>query len=304
MKKISLLISAMLMTFSASAQMVNSENDNPDTLCMSQFTAIYEYRINTFDKDGKAVTDSCQLVLQVGNGVWKTMIQGRLLHQEQRLDEIGEDRTECYRTEATMHVETTTVGHPQGKTTAVFAIPPTVYEVEEDTEVPVWTITEGLDSVCSFMCQKAKCEFRGKTWNVLFTEEVPTAAGPWKLHGLPGLIVSATDGEGIHTFRLIGLKQEVLPITHVDGHYILAQSPTTHRLTDTFVPYVKSTREQMLKHKKNIFGSSQYLTNPLFYMTGPLNKLELYGANDQRDTYESGVLVPDVRHKYQPLELK
>ena len=35
-----------------------------------------------------------------------------------------------------------------------------------------------------------------------YTPEIPSPAGPWKLWGLPGLIVEATESEGIFSFSL------------------------------------------------------------------------------------------------------
>ena len=265
--KTKLTIILALVANMMSAQMLTQDNEALDTLCQTKFAAVYQYTINTSDAEGKPVTDSIRLALQVGDGVWKTWAYERYLNEGGR--EIGEDQMLFQRNEALMHIATTTVGYPEGKTTAIESIPPLQYAVTEDMEKPTWRMMEGSDSVCGYLCLKANGEFRGKKWNVLYAEDIPTAAGPWKLHGLPGLITYAADEEGIHTFKLIGIYQETAPITHSSGSAVRKFDINERRMKTTIIPYEKSTREQMQKQKKNVFGNRMYLTDPMFYMTGP-----------------------------------
>ena len=288
-----------------SAQMLTRDNVKLDTLCQTKFTAVYQYSINTADADGKPVTDSIRLALQVGDGVWKTWTYERYLFQQQRDEEIGDDHFWFMHNEALMHIATTTVGYPEGKTSAIELIPPLQYEVTEDTEMPTWTMVEGSDSVCGYLCQKANGKFRGRTWTVLYAEDIPTAAGPWKLHGLPGLITYAADDEGIHTFKLIGIYQEAVPITYSAGSVVSEFVIQERRMRNTVVPFEKATREQMQKHKNTVFGNRLYLTDPMFYMTGPKTIFHTYGSNENENyQFVGGLYVPEKGHKYQPLELE
>lgn len=302
--KSKLTIILALVANTMSAQMLTRDSEKLDTLCQTKFTAVYQYSINTSDAEGQPVTDSIRLALQVGDGVWKTWTYERYLFQQQRDEEIG-DRYWFQSSEALMHIATTTVGYPEGKTISLESIPPHQYEVTEDTEIPAWNMVEGHDSVCGYLCQKANGKFRGKTWNVLYTEDIPTAAGPWKLQGLPGLIAYAADDEGIHTFKLIGIYQEAVPITYSAGSVVSEFVIQERRMRNTVVPFEKATREQMQKHKNTVFGNRLYLTNPMFYMSGPKTIFHTYGKNEN-ETYQfvGGLYVPEQGHKYQPLELK
>lgn len=286
-----------------SAQMLTRDNEILDTLCQTKFTAVYQYAINTSDAEGKPVTDSIRLALQVGDGVWKTWTYERYLYQQKRDEEICGDPMSFLHNEALMHIATTTVGYPEGKTITLESIPPRQYETVEDTEKPAWNMTEGSDSVCGYLCQKANGKFRGKKWNVLYAEDIPTAAGPWKLQGLPGLIAYAADENGIHTFKLIGIYQETSPITHSSGSVVMKFSVGERGLRKTVIPYEKATREQMQKQKKNVFGNRMYLTNPMFYITGPREINNLMN-NDINYQFIGGLFVPKTTHKYQPIELK
>ena len=286
-----------------SAQMLTRDKEKLDTLCQTKFTAVYQYSINTLDAEGNPVTDAVRLALQVGDGVWKTWTYERYLFQQQRDEEIGADHYQFMQNEALTHIATTTVGYPEGKTTILETIPPRQYEVTEDTEKPIWNMVSGSDSVCGYLCQKANGKFRGKKWNVLYAEDIPTAAGPWKLQGLPGLITYAADDEGIHTFRLIGIYQEIVPITYSSGSVVSKFSMEERRMKSVVKPYEKATREQMLKQKKNVFGNRMYLTDPMFYITGP-KEIMNWGRTGPDYRFVGGLHVPEHPHKFQPLELK
>ena len=301
MNKIFTTMMVLMLTIAAQAQMLTRDNEKLDTLCLTKFTAVYQYSINTFDAEGKPVTDSIRLALQVGDGVWKTWTYERYLFEQQRDEEIGEDHYWFMHNEALMHIATTTVGYPEGKTITLESIPPLQYEVTEDTEMPTWNMVEGSDSICGYLCQKASGKFRGKTWNVLYAEDIPTTAGPWKLQGLPGLITYAADDKGIHTFKLIGIYQETVPITYSAGSVVSKFSIEERRMIKTMIPHEKATREQIQKQKKNVFGNRLYPSNPMFYMTGAKEILNVY-QNSGDYQFVGGLYVPDKAHQYQPLE--
>lgn len=67
-----------------------------------------------------------------------------------------------------------------------------------DVWLPIdWKILNDRKKIGKFNCRKAKGTFRGRDYTVWFTEEIPVSAGPWKLFGLPGLILEAVDSEGM-----------------------------------------------------------------------------------------------------------
>ena len=67
--------------------------------------------------------------------------------------------------------------------------------IHEDLEKPVWNITNETDSILGFTCIKAETSFRGRKWIAFFSPEIPIQEGPWKLCGLPGLILKVYDSK-------------------------------------------------------------------------------------------------------------
>lgn len=104
--------------------------------------------------------------------------------------------------------------YPSGKLTHTEKICQDWFRYEEDLPSPEWEMTDSVTNVLGYECQSARCFFRGREWMVFYTEEIPLADGPWKLHGLPGLIMKASDKQGHYTFECIGIKSKAdRPIT-------------------------------------------------------------------------------------------
>lgn len=81
----------------------------------------------------------------------------------------------------------------------------------EDTIVAIdWKILHDTKKINGHMLSKATGEFRGRTYTAWFAQDVPSFFGPWKFHGLPGLIFEITDEKREVDFQLITLDSEVI----------------------------------------------------------------------------------------------
>ena len=81
------------------------------------------------------------------------------------------------------------------------------YLYEEQNPTPEWTLVEGDTTILSYACQKAVSHFRGRVWTAWYAPELPYDNGPWKLGGLPGLILKATEQDGIFSFTATGIEK-------------------------------------------------------------------------------------------------
>lgn len=67
------------------------------------------------------------------------------------------------------------------------------YIVEEKILKIKWDIINEFKSINDFKVQKAIGDFRGRKYIAWFSNEIPINYGPWKLNGLPGLILNVSD---------------------------------------------------------------------------------------------------------------
>ncbi len=70
-----------------------------------------------------------------------------------------------------------------------------------------WQITGDTTTILDYNCTKAVANFRGREYIACFTMDIPIAEGPWKLYGLPGLILKVEEKNQIFTFEAIGLQE-------------------------------------------------------------------------------------------------
>ncbi|WP_417429141.1 GLPGLI family protein [Halpernia sp.] len=79
------------------------------------------------------------------------------------------------------------------------------YKVNDDREMN-WKISPEKDKIGSWEVQKATLEMFGRKWIAWFSTEIPFPDGPYKFHGLPGLIVKISDETNSHSMELKGVK--------------------------------------------------------------------------------------------------
>lgn len=77
----------------------------------------------------------------------------------------------------------------------------------EKIEPVQWKLLDKDTTIIEYPCHAASCSFRGHQWTVYYTQEIPFSVGPWKLSGLPGVILYAYDHTSKCTFEGIEVRK-------------------------------------------------------------------------------------------------
>lgn len=136
----------------------------------------------------------------------------------------------------------------------------------EPIEERNWAILDdSTKTVLGYECMMATTEYHGRKWTAWFTPEVPMNAGPWKLLGLPGLILEAIDSTGQHHFSANGLQSVDVDIPKV-------YEPNS---------YEKTTRKNFLALCRYRYDNVQGMSDLHFGGNGPR-------LSPEKIEYESG----------------
>lgn len=96
-----------------------------------------------------------------------------------------------------------------------------LYQYEEPFGEQEWIIVEdSTKNILGFDCLFAYSDYHGRQWNVWFTPEIPIQDGPWKLYGLPGIILAADGGDDFVVEALeIGSTSQNIPAVYSEDDY-------------------------------------------------------------------------------------
>jgi GLPGLI family protein len=179
-----------------------------------------------------------------------------------------------------------------------------LYRYREEMEILQWKIGVDTCTILSYKCQKATTRFRGRDWIVWFSMEIPINAGPWKLCGLPGLILKAYDNREHYNFECIGLEnisKKKQPIIMIRG---------------TFGDFIECTRQDYMKAQRQFYenysNSLLSLGYDIFVLDDSGNKLEFIETPNTKFQERTGgswfrsISVRDRNKKipYNPIELE
>lgn len=246
------------------------------------FVATYQYSVNTQDDEGNSVIDSTRLSLLVSQHA--TLC-------EPTLDYHGDGRPNGERTSLfRMHIPSAYTDLNLREVVSVEALYPYRYVTHEPMTETKWTLTNDTLTIGNMFCHCATGKLHGKTWKVWYTEEIPSSAGPWKLRGLPGLIVKAADAENIHQFVLDDLKKERKQFG------VIGKNPS----------FQKISRKKFVAFKKRVLGNKRYPKEPTYYV--PEGAEDIIEINVNGNFINLGMnthmIVLEKSYVYQPLELE
>lgn len=105
------------------------------------------------------------------------------------------------------------------------------------TEMNWKMVEDSVKTILGYECFMAEADYHGRIWTAWFSPEIPIHDGPWKLHGLPGIILSAEGRDGF-----------IIEATEVGS-------------TCQSVPFVYSVKDYTKGERKQILADHEYYEN-------------------------------------------
>ncbi len=117
----------------------------------------------------------------------------------------------------------------------------TLYLVADTIITIPWKLSKNTKKIQNIECFSAQAEYRGRVWTAWYAPSIPILSGPWKLYGLPGMILEAEDREGLIRFECESIVIPALNNTKIE----------TSEFFDINEKHI-STKEYAILAKKNI----------------------------------------------------
>lgn len=121
-----------------------------------------------------------------------------------------------------------------------------------------WKILPDKEKIGAYNTQKATTEFGGRKWTAWFSTELPFQDGPYKFHGLPGLIVKIEDDGKNYSWTLQGNKN----VENWEEFSFAEKANTKYGMSNTAVA---TTKEKFTKSYENFKADPLAEARP--YMT-------------------------------------
>jgi GLPGLI family protein len=101
--------------------------------------------------------------------------------------------------------------YPEGKITAINDILFDLFLYQEKMPLFTWEIQSDTGTILGYQVQKATTRFRGRSWVAWFAPGMPISDGPYKFHGLPGLILKMFDTRNHFLFEALSIEKPAEP---------------------------------------------------------------------------------------------
>jgi GLPGLI family protein len=248
---------------------------------MSRYDCVYEYKINVGGGETYAT------ILQIGEPLSKftdytsyllDSIATAPVSNAALIEEMQQKKTNSvffFDTEVWQNL-------PEGSMTVTQEIAPNIMGYEEPMGQIEWSLHEdSTKNICGYSCNRATASYGGREWTAWYTLDIPVSTGPWKLNGLPGLIMEAADSEGLHTFTAIAFREENVPIVLPD------------KLNVHF-----SNRDKVIKRKLNSEATGMEGIDPSMIESITVTKSAAGGSN----IIINGITLRQRPNGYTPLE--
>jgi GLPGLI family protein len=231
MKTKHILFTVLLLLFSAKLLVAQTifklDRKTSSFIDKAQIECIYQYTVNAplkqyyKEKEGdRKVKVIFITLLQINSSVskfwdWHSFKKDSIIYASATpltAENFDSLTTKYYIMTETLYLPVILKNYPKGKLTVTDEIVANDYIYTENKTEHNWELKDDTMTVCGYRCNKAVCSFGGREWTAWYTPDITISDGPWKLYGLPGLILKAQDSTNTHAFEAMTIRKSDQPI--------------------------------------------------------------------------------------------
>ncbi len=239
-----LMIGSLLLVANAFAQ-------KPKTIAKAMYNCTYEFSVKT-EKASEETSTVLQFNQDEAHFMDYSAFELDSVRQEttvnddkvKKLSDAIEDQDFFFEQEVYHN-------YPKGKVSVYAPIGLVVCTYKESEKIKWELLQDEQKTICGYQCSKAQTTYGGRTWEAWYANEILVPFGPWKLRGLPGLILEAK------------AKTETAEILFTATSFRKTETAITEPLP---MKYKKATRKQFVQHK-NKFESDPMGNTPSEMLT-------------------------------------
>lgn len=193
----------LVITFLVTGSLIYAQNFPKDSL-RYEITYDYLYQVNKEDTLSKQKE---QMALYVAKdfSYYISLNQKKLLEmaRDYEVSQVLPDRKALSRSKINYSI---VKEYTRNRTIFCDDIGQGTYTYNQNLDQFDWKLQEEQKEILGYSCKKATTEFAGRIYVAWYTTEISIADGPYKFHGLPGLILSIYDTNKHYQFTVASIK--------------------------------------------------------------------------------------------------
>lgn len=214
MKKICLLIMVALLNFEAYAQLAPAPQPLEDfkTIGTSKYEVRYSFKFKNHHTDSQYIEDT--RVVQIGDAIVKDYSDVIYHFDSLATVNFRKGLPTSSNTNVTLPCEIFNF-HKTRQTKVKYRLILNAGVLCYDDLYPVleWEFSpESPIEIMGYICGKATVKFAGREYAVWYTMDIPFPYGPYKFHGLPGLILKVEESNGMYLWEAFSIVKSTAPI--------------------------------------------------------------------------------------------
>lgn len=191
-------------------QLLNAQDFETLDTAQMMFTYEYQYQLDSIDKES-VKTD--EMILLIGEKYSQFLSKNRYqmdsIIKGTSLEQVEMILPQIMKIKVSFFTNFSVFKNYPNKENLTFLpqIVNDIYEVKESMATINWKLEEDQKTIMGHLCKLATAKFGGRNYTAWYAPEIPISEGPYKFHGLPGLILEIASLDGEHAYTIKGLEK-------------------------------------------------------------------------------------------------